>query len=178
MKKSVIMKMISIAIVFAVLFSFASCSDSKNSGGHQYAKITMENGKSFVIELYPEYAPKTVENFVTLVKSGFYDGLTFHRIVEGFMAQGGDPDGNGTGGSENTIVGEFSLNGYEKNTLYSARRDDYEQAWVLISGHATVRVGAEERYMSPGDLTVIRAGEYHDFAVAHEFCNGVIVKMK
>ena len=68
--------------------------------------------------------------------------------------------------------------GYEKNTLYSARRDDYEQAWVLISGHATVRVGAEERYMSPGDLTVIRAGEYHDFAVAHEFCNGVIVKMK
>jgi peptidyl-prolyl cis-trans isomerase B (cyclophilin B) len=61
-------------------------------------KVTMENGKDFIIELYPEHAPITVENFETLVKDGFYDGLTFHRVIEDFMAQGGDPEGTGCGG--------------------------------------------------------------------------------
>ena len=79
-------------------------------------KVTMENGKEFVIELYPKYAPITVENFLSLVKEGFYDGLTFHRVIDGFMAQGGDPDGNGTGGSGKSIKGEFSGNGVN-NTL-------------------------------------------------------------
>ena len=65
------------------------------------------NGQSFVITLYPEVAPITCENFQKLVEQGFYDGLTFHRIVDDFMAQGGDPLGNGTGGSEETIKGEF-----------------------------------------------------------------------
>jgi peptidyl-prolyl cis-trans isomerase B (cyclophilin B) len=74
-------------------------------------KVTMENGKEFVIELYPKYAPITAENFLSLVKEGFYDGLTFHRVIDGFMAQGGDPDGNGTGGSGKSIKGEFSGNG-------------------------------------------------------------------
>ena len=64
-------------------------------------------------ELYPEYAPITVENFVRLVNEGFYDGLTFHRIIEGFMIQGGDPLGNGTGGSSERIKGEFSANGWD-----------------------------------------------------------------
>lgn len=80
-------------------------------------KFTMENGKSFTMELYPEFAPQTVANFVSLVKSGFYDGLTFHRVVDDFMAQGGDPNGNGTGGAENYIYGEFAQNGWDKNTL-------------------------------------------------------------
>ena len=80
-------------------------------------KFTMEGGKNFVVELYPQYAPQTVANFVSLVKSGFYNGLTFHRVVDGFMAQGGDPNGDGTGGSEGYIVGEFSSNGFEGNTL-------------------------------------------------------------
>lgn len=79
-------------------------------------KVTMENGKEFVIELYPKYAPITAENFLSLVKEGFYDGLTFHRVIDGFMAQGGDPDGNGTGGSGKSIKGEFSGNGVN-NTL-------------------------------------------------------------
>ena len=85
--------------------------------GHPVVTVEMENGKKFKIELYPEYAPQTVANFVALVESGFYDGLGFHRIVEDFMAQGGDPNGNGTGGSENTIVGEFAANGFAQNTL-------------------------------------------------------------
>ena len=83
--------------------------------------ITMENGKQIKLELYPEYAPKTVENFQKLVKSGFYDGLTFHRIIPGFMIQGGDPKGNGTGGSKEKIPGEFAQNGFPQNTLKHTR---------------------------------------------------------
>ena len=72
--------------------------------------ITMENGDVMKAELYPEIAPITVENFVNLVKDGFYDGLTFHRIINGFMIQGGCPLGTGTGGPGHTIKGEFSQN--------------------------------------------------------------------
>lgn len=78
--------------------------------------ITMENGDIIKAELYPDIAPVTVENFVKLVKEGFYDGLTFHRIISGFMIQGGCPKGNGTGGPGHTIKGEFSMNGV-KNDL-------------------------------------------------------------
>lgn len=78
--------------------------------------ITMENGDTIKAELYPDVAPITVENFVKLVKEGFYDGLTFHRIISGFMIQGGCPNGNGTGGPGHTIKGEFSTNGV-KNDL-------------------------------------------------------------
>ena len=74
--------------------------------------IEMENGGKIEIELYPEAAPLTVANFEKLVGKGFYDGLTFHRVIPGFMIQGGDPLGNGMGGSEKNIVGEFSANGF------------------------------------------------------------------
>ena len=73
----------------------------------------MENGGKIELELYPEAAPITVKNFETLVASGFYDGLTFHRVIKGFMIQGGDPLGNGMGGSDENIVGEFKANGYD-----------------------------------------------------------------
>ncbi len=75
--------------------------------------IEMENGKKIKLELYPEAAPRTVANFEGLVKSGFYDGLTFHRIIPGFMIQGGDPLGNGMGGAPDKIVGEFRANGHD-----------------------------------------------------------------
>ncbi|MBR0081286.1 MAG: peptidylprolyl isomerase [Clostridia bacterium] len=81
----------------------------------------MENGKTMTVELLPEYAPQTVANFVTLANSGFYDGLTFHRINSGFMIQGGDPDGNGFGGPGYTIKGEFAANGFVQNTLNHQR---------------------------------------------------------
>jgi len=80
-------------------------------GGNLMITITMADGKQMKFELYPQYAPETVANFIKLAKQGFYDGLTFHRIIEGFMIQGGDPLGNGTGGSSETIKGEFLANG-------------------------------------------------------------------
>lgn len=83
-------------------------------------KIEMENGSTMLIELYPDVAPKTVANFEMLVKEGFYDGLTFHRVIKGFMVQGGDPEGTGMGGSKNKIKGEFSKNGI-KNDLKHTR---------------------------------------------------------
>ena len=82
--------------------------------------IEMENGAKIEIELYPEVAPITVANFETLVKDGFYDGLTFHRVIPGFMIQGGDPQGNGMGGAKNKIKGEFRANGV-KNDLKHTR---------------------------------------------------------
>jgi peptidyl-prolyl cis-trans isomerase B (cyclophilin B) len=78
--------------------------------------IIMEDGSRIVAELYPEIAPNTVNNFISLVKKGFYNGLIFHRVIKGFMLQGGDPDGNGTGGPGYSIRGEFSSNGF-KNDL-------------------------------------------------------------
>ena len=76
------------------------------------ATITMSNGGIIVLELYPEIAPESVRNFVYLARDGFYDGLKFHRIIKGFMIQGGCPDGNGTGGPGYSIKGEFELNGF------------------------------------------------------------------
>lgn len=76
----------------------------------------MENGKTFRAELYPEVAPNTVNNFISLVKSGFYNGVIFHRVIPGFMVQGGDPNGTGTGGPGYSIRGEFTKNGF-KNDL-------------------------------------------------------------
>ena len=83
--------------------------------------IEMENGGKIELELYPEFAPETVKNFETLVSQGFYDGLTFHRVIPGFMIQGGDPLGNGMGGSEKKIKGEFRANGFKQNTLKHER---------------------------------------------------------
>ena len=82
--------------------------------------IEMENGGKIELELYPEHAPKTVANFLNLVRQGFYDGLIFHRVIPGFMIQGGDPQGTGMGGAKNKIVGEFKANGFN-NTLKHTR---------------------------------------------------------
>lgn len=76
----------------------------------------MENGDIFKAELYPEIAPNTVNNFISLVKQGFYDGIIFHRVIKGFMIQGGDPEGTGMGGPGYSIRGEFNSNGF-KNDL-------------------------------------------------------------
>lgn len=87
---------------------------------HPEVTIELSNGKLVKIELYPEVAPNTVNNFVSLVEQGFYDGVIFHRIIPGFMVQGGDPDGAGTGGPGYNIPGEFGSNGFE-NKLKHAR---------------------------------------------------------
>lgn len=81
----------------------------------------MQNGKIIKAELYPDKAPNTVNNFISLVRSGFYDGLGFHRIISGFMIQGGDPAGNGTGGPGYSIKGEFRMNGFAQNDIKHLR---------------------------------------------------------
>ncbi len=100
----------------------ASCGGSDSSSVSDSSSAASSEGKkegTFVITLYEDKAPITCENFEKLVKDGFYDGLTFHRIVDGFCAQGGDPKGDGTGGSENTIKGEFSANGVENDLSHT-----------------------------------------------------------
>ncbi len=81
--------------------------------------FTMENGDVMKAELYPAIAPNTVNNFISLVKKGFYDGLTFHRIISGFMIQGGDPEGSGMGGPGYSIRGEFSCNGFQNDLKHT-----------------------------------------------------------
>ena len=80
--------------------------------------IEMENGGVITAELYPEIAPNTVRNFVSLIKKGFYNGTIFHRVIPGFMIQGGDPTGTGTGGPGYTIRGEFTANGFQNALLH------------------------------------------------------------
>lgn len=105
-----------------------------NDVGSYTAVIDVENYGTITVDLDGTAAPETVKNFVSLAQDGFYDGLTFHRIIDGFMIQGGDPDGNGTGGSDQTIRGEFSENGVENNLSHTrgaismARSDDYDSA--------------------------------------------------
>lgn len=82
-------------------------------------KIEMENGDVIKAELYPEVAPNTVNNFLSLVRKGFYDGLIFHRVIEGFMLQGGCPEGSGMGGPGYHIKGEFSANGFQNDLAHT-----------------------------------------------------------
>ena len=104
-------------------------------GNKQYtAEISIRDYGTVVVELDSKAAPKTVENFVALARDGFYDGLTFHRIMEGFMMQGGDPLGNGTGGAPNQIKGEFAANGHNnpishvRGVISMARSSAYDSA--------------------------------------------------
>ena len=96
--------------------------------------IEMENGDIMKAELYPDIAPNTVKNFISLINRNFYDGLTFHRVIPGFMIQGGCPDGTGMGGPGYTIRGEFVVNGYEndlhhqRGVLSMARTPEYDSA--------------------------------------------------
>ena len=111
-----------------------NAGDTETLTGKINVEMEVQDYGVIKLELDADAAPITVTNFVDLVKSGFYDGLTFHRIISGFMIQGGDPLGNGTGGSENTIKGEFSSNGVENNishvrgTISMARSADNDSA--------------------------------------------------
>ncbi len=125
-----------------------------------YADISIRDYGKVTLELYPETAPITVDNFVTLARSGFYDGLTFHRIMNGFMMQGGDPDGNGTGGSGTTIKGEFSANGVDnpishvRGTVSMARNsrsmDSASSQFFIVQSDSTFLDG---QYAAFGSVT-------------------------
>ena len=94
----------------------------------QMAVIALERGGEVRIEFFPADAPKTVDNFVTLARKGFYNGLTFHRVVPGFVAQGGDPKGNGTGGPGYTIAAEFNKQKHERGAVAMARSQHPDSA--------------------------------------------------
>ena len=114
----------------AVFVYFKTTEPDYSNVPNPTVTITMETGEEIHLELYPAVAPHTVANFVALAEDGFYDGLIFHRVIAGFMIQGGDPNGNGTGGPGYTIKGEFELNGvkndisHERGVLSMARRGD------------------------------------------------------
>ena len=107
-----------IIILFVSLILLAGCGENTQN---PIVTMEIEDYGTITIELYPDMAPNTVANFVNLIEEGFYDGLTFHRSVPGFVLQGGDPNGDGTGGPGYTIKGEFSSNGYTQNTLSHTR---------------------------------------------------------
>jgi len=108
-----------LAAVLALLVALTSCAGPTPTTmlGHPRVLVEMADGNTMTFELYPEFAPATVANFLDLVDRKFYDGLTFHRVIEGSLIQGGDPKGDGTGGSEKSVKGEFPANGFKQNTL-------------------------------------------------------------
>lgn len=124
MKKLYKKKIRMILMTFCVMFLVTACKSSKDTesepskdllSGTIQAEIVVKDMGVIKLSLDADTAPITVTNFVKLAKDGFYDGLTFHRIIDGFMIQGGDPNGNGTGGSNETIKGEFESNGVENS---------------------------------------------------------------
>lgn len=114
-----IKKITAFSLALVLCFVFAGCGNKQktqeNIEGTCNAVITVKEYGEISLELYGDIAPITVANFVKLANEGFYDGLTFHRIIEGFMIQGGDPEGTGLGGSGENIKGEFAVNGVENN---------------------------------------------------------------
>ena len=104
-----------LVIVLVSVFMVTGCGKKEYLTGKVNVEIEVENYGTIAVELDADEAPITVTNFVDLVEEGFYDGLTFHRIIDGFMIQGGDPNGDGSGGSSRTIKGEFSSNGVDNS---------------------------------------------------------------
>lgn len=132
--KKILSFALAIVLTLAALLSFSSC------GANPKVYIAIEGYGVITVKLYEDKAPITVANFTKLVNEGFYDGLTFHRVIESFMIQGGDPLGNGTGGADEDIEGEFKLNGHDtgikhkKGTISMARSGSpYEQ--YLYAGY-------------------------------------------
>ena len=130
-KKNIFGKIVVMLLASALILSLAGCgkatadvevaeSEPVEEVNHTKVEIKVKDQGTILVELYDEVAPITVENFVKLVSDGFYDGLTFHRIINGFMMQGGDPTGTGMGGLDETIKGEFAANNV-KNTLSHTR---------------------------------------------------------
>lgn len=119
------------------------------------AIIEVKDYGTIEVELYGEAAPITVENFVKLVKEGFYDGLTFHRVISGFMIQGGDPNGNGTGGSDATIKGEFSSNGVDNNIKH--------ERGVLSMARSSANDSASSQFFIMHEVAPHLDGEYAAF---------------
>ena len=124
-------RILALAVALAFLIGHPAGAAEEKKGPRkvkQTAVITMDKGGEITIEFFPADAPKTVENFVTLTKKGFYDGLAFHRVVPGFVAQGGDPKGNGMGGPGYTVKAEFNKQKHVRGAVAMARSQDPDSA--------------------------------------------------
>lgn len=119
------------------------------------ATITMNSGEVITIELYPEKAPQTVYNFISLANSGFYDGLILHRVIPGFVLQGGDPQGTGTGGPGYSIKGEFASNGHANDITH-------REGVISMARSANYDSGGSQFFLVVGDATFLD-GEYAGF---------------
>ncbi len=134
-------------------------SEMETLTGKHHVEIKVKDYGTISVELDADVAPITVTNFVNLAKEGFYDGLTFHRIISGFMIQGGDPLGNGTGGSDQTIQGEFAANGVEnglshtRGTISMARAQDYNSASSQFFIMHEDNAGLDGQYAAFGTVT-------------------------
>lgn len=128
--KNVIKRIVLILVTILASLSLVACGSKNNSSTNSSndsekakvnptASIVIKDYGTIELELYPEIAPNTVNNFISLVNKGFYNGLTFHRVIKDFMIQGGDPNGDGTGGPGYCIKGEFSSNGFENNLKHT-----------------------------------------------------------
>ena len=113
--KKIISLILAIAMILTLTLALSSCGEK-----YYFVEMSVKDCGKMVILLDAGTAPITVENFLNLVRSGFYDGITFHRIIEGFVIQGGDPDGDGMGGSDKAIKGEFEANGHKNNISHKA----------------------------------------------------------
>jgi peptidyl-prolyl cis-trans isomerase B (cyclophilin B) len=130
-RRTLVMTAVTALLAGPLVVSLALAQQPAPQGGKkvkQTAVITMEKGGEIVIEFFPDDAPKTVENFVTLAKKGFYDGLTFHRVEPNFVVQGGDPKGDGTGGPGYKIKAEFNKQPHVRGVVAMARSSDPDSA--------------------------------------------------
>ena len=168
-------KIFALLICLAVVFAISGCGSKNDAAGtteapdetaqpqtsedkeanKQMIEIVMEDGSVMELELYPDVAPETVANFTKLASEGFYDGLTFHRIISGFMIQGGDPEGTGFGGSKDTIKGEFASNGFE-NSL------SHERGVISMARSKSPNSASSQFFICHADSTFLD-GEYAAF---------------
>jgi len=151
-----------VCILLAAVMALALCSCGKKEASADKVNVTieMQDGGIIRLELYPNVAPKTVENFRTLVSEGFYDGLTFHRIIAGFMIQGGDPEGTGMGGSSKTVVGEFSANGVENNLSH--------KRGVISMARSNAMDSASSQFFIVHEDSTFLDGQYAAFGMVTE----------
>lgn len=155
-----IRKIISLLLVSVFVLMLASCGDDGSSSSVDLSNAPEKKTGTFVMTLYPKYAPITVENFLSLVDEGFYNGLTFHRVMDKFMAQGGDPNGNGSGGADKTIKGEFAANGvdnklsHKRGIVSMARSKSYDSASSqFFICYADVSATLDGGYAAFGEVT-------------------------
>lgn len=159
-KRSIILVLCMVMAFMAVGCGGEAEKTGESSGeGKRHVEIEVQDYGTIKLELDEKAAPISVANFVKLAGDGFYDGLTFHRIISGFMIQGGDPSGNGTGGSDETIKGEFSANGVENNishvrgVISMARSQDFDSASSQFFIMHQDNPGLDGQYAAFGKVT-------------------------